>query len=84
MTLLLFVDRFIQLAATDDLLLDPYGRGIKVYNPETEVLSQLADFSASSHIVGMYICVESLELLDMGTSCYQGKQIARKNTKPKK
>ncbi|KAM0021243.1 putative F-box domain-containing protein [Helianthus debilis subsp. tardiflorus] len=78
------VDRFFQLTATDDLLLDPYGRGIKVYNPETEVLSQLADFSASSHILGMYICVESLELLDMGTSCYQRKQIARKNIKPKK
>ncbi|MFS7935015.1 putative F-box domain-containing protein [Helianthus anomalus] len=63
------VDRFFQLTTTDDLLLDAYGRGIKVYNPETEVLSQLANFSASSHVVGMYICVERLELLDMGTSC---------------
>ncbi|KAF5804684.1 hypothetical protein HanRHA438_Chr05g0209641 [Helianthus annuus] len=78
------VDRFFQLTVTDDLLLDPYGRGIKVYNPESEVLSQLANFIASSHIVGMYFCVESLELLDMGTSCYHGKQIARKNAKPKK
>ncbi|MFS8014772.1 putative F-box domain-containing protein [Helianthus anomalus] len=72
--------RVFQLTANSDLLFNPCG--IIVYNPETRERSSLVRLSASS-LVGVtgstrglliYPCIESLGLLDMGTSCDQGKR----------
>ncbi|XP_076928660.1 F-box/kelch-repeat protein At3g06240-like [Bidens hawaiensis] len=62
-------DRFY--TANDDqlILLDHLCEGIVAYNPETHQRSKLLDFIDSSSMVCMTVCIESLELLDMGTIC---------------
>ncbi|KAJ0453915.1 putative F-box domain-containing protein [Helianthus annuus] len=72
--------RVFQLTANSDLLFNPCG--IIVYNPETRERSSVVRLSASSlvgvtgstHSLLIKPCIESLGLLDMGTSCDQGKR----------
>ncbi|XP_076906386.1 F-box/kelch-repeat protein At3g06240-like [Bidens hawaiensis] len=61
-------DRVFQLTANDELLYLRSDR-ISVYNPETHERSRLVESSDSSQMVHLIKCIESLELLDMGTSC---------------
>ncbi|XP_076909985.1 F-box/kelch-repeat protein At3g06240-like [Bidens hawaiensis] len=61
-------DRFY-IANDDLILLDHLCEGIIAYNPVTHEHSKLLDFIDSSRMVCMTMCMESLELLDMGTVC---------------
>ncbi|KAL4581732.1 hypothetical protein LXL04_006260 [Taraxacum kok-saghyz] len=58
-----------QLGSTGDLIFDLYSKGYKVYNPNTWACSSLVDFN-DAYFLLVVLCVESLQLLDIGTSCY--------------
>ncbi|MFS8014793.1 hypothetical protein Hanom_Chr15g01348641 [Helianthus anomalus] len=61
----------LQFTPNDESLWCASSKGAQVYNLETHVGSTLVDLSGSSRITDMRMYVESLELLDMGTSCDQ-------------
>ncbi|KAK1436826.1 hypothetical protein QVD17_02610 [Tagetes erecta] len=52
-----------------DLLFSRYSNGIIVFNPNSGARSTLAPFNHSSRILTMITCIESLELLNTGTTC---------------
>ncbi|KAL7602619.1 putative F-box protein At3g16210 [Lactuca sativa] len=61
--------RVLQLTNNGDLLFNIFFEGFHVCKPNIETRSRLVDFSAVSCIDDIVVCVESLQLLDMGTAC---------------
>ncbi|KAJ0691891.1 putative F-box domain-containing protein [Helianthus annuus] len=75
--------RVVPITPNDELLCISfkYYKEILVYNPKTQVRMRLADFSDSSMILDVNLCVESLGLLDMGL--HEGRKLPGKQEENK-
>ncbi|KAL4581731.1 hypothetical protein LXL04_006258 [Taraxacum kok-saghyz] len=59
----------LQLGTSCDLIFDLYSIGYEMYNPNTGACLSLVDFDDAYFLLDVVPCVESLQLLDIGTSC---------------
>ncbi|KAI3790409.1 hypothetical protein L2E82_03419 [Cichorium intybus] len=72
------------LTSNGDLVFNKIGSPrLQVYNPKRGAQSTIADFNVASRPHDIVLCVESLQMLDMGTAC-KGNRLSNFQRKKKK
>lgn len=59
----------LQLSTSDDLVFYSFCNGFQVYNLKIGEFSRLVNFNGASFVFDVIQCLESLQLLGMGTAC---------------
>ncbi|XP_023758309.2 putative F-box protein At1g47790 [Lactuca sativa] len=65
----------LQLSTSDDLVFYSFCNGFQVYNLKIGEFSRLVNFNGASFVFDVIQCLESLQLLGMGTACEGNKLI---------
>ncbi|KAI3499902.1 hypothetical protein L1887_35716 [Cichorium endivia] len=65
----MILSRVLQQTRDGFMVFDTLFDGFQVFDPKTGAFSRLLDFNAATFLLDIVQCVESLQLLDIGTAC---------------